>query len=245
MSSIIKNKLPIIILLLTFMSCASDDALNKIPGQTSSINIEIKNMQLIPENIKTIEKSQLTINIKSDTNGSIHFHGYDLESIVTKDELSVIEMNLNATGSFPIAFHSSESSSKHDTHHSDLIDLSAGDNEHGQLFESEMLMNGQTYSYKIPDNLSAQTILFHDHMSHGLPGEIMVINKRNISEIKIYFENNTFSPSKIIAAPRSTVTWVNKSKEQIKIVSGAPPVIENKKHVHDEIIIGKLIVNPR
>jgi uncharacterized protein YcfL len=245
MSSIIKNKLPIIILLLTFISCVSDNSLNKISEQESSINIEIRNMRLIPENIKTVEKSQLTINIKSDTNGSIHFHGYDLESIVNKDELSVLKMNLSATGSFPVAFHSSESSSKHDTHYSDSINLSADDNEHGQLFESEILMSSQTYSYKIPANLSAQTILFHDHMSHDLTGEIMVINKGNISEIKIYFENNTFSPSEIIAAPGSTVTWVNKSQEQIKIVSGAPPGIENNKHVHDEIIIGKLIVNPR
>tara|TARA_B110000014_G_C19805255_1_gene418140 strand:- start:241 stop:660 length:420 start_codon:yes stop_codon:yes gene_type:complete len=90
-----------------------------------SQDIQIKNMKLIPEIISTTEKSTITLNIKSDMNGSIHFHGYNIESELFQNKITILEINLSATGSFPIALH------KRHNHSSHTASNSGGHHDHG------------------------------------------------------------------------------------------------------------------
>ena len=92
-----------ILLMSLFIIGCSQETPNT--NQNTTKDIQIKNMKLIPEIITTTEKSTVTLNIKSDINGSIHFHGYNIESKLSQNKVTILKINLNATGSFPIALH--------------------------------------------------------------------------------------------------------------------------------------------
>ena len=112
----------ILLVSLFVLGCSTE---NPNTNHNTSQDIQIKNMKLIPELITTTEKSTITLNIKSDMNGSIHIHGYNIESELLKNKVTILEINLNATGSFPIALHTS-----HD-HSSDGASHSGGQHNHG------------------------------------------------------------------------------------------------------------------
>jgi uncharacterized protein YcfL len=222
-------KMTSVIFLLTFLSygcSANNEEFTKI-----KFDLTFKNMELIPSNINSQENSELTLNITSDIDGKLHIHGYDIEGNISKNKISKLTIKLNATGNFPIAFHSEE---QHD-------DIS----KHGALFESDIIMSGESFSYTLQQTSSGKIIRFHDHMSHDLTGEIMVMEKGNPSEIKIFYENGSYSQSKIMAASSSIIIWENNSQNKIKIVSGPPPGNSETNHSHKELIVGNLIVNPK
>jgi len=106
---------PILLVSLFVLGCSTE---NPNTNHNTSQDIQIKNMKLIPELITTTEKSTITLNIKSDMNGSIHIHGYNIESELLKNKVTILEINLNATGSFPIALHTSHDHSSHGASHS-------------------------------------------------------------------------------------------------------------------------------
>ena len=86
----------------------------------AEFNINFKNMELSPNNINSKENSELTLNINSDINGTLHIHGYDVEGNISENKISKLTIKLNATGSFPIAFHPED---QHDhNHHHDKSD---------------------------------------------------------------------------------------------------------------------------
>ena len=241
-----------LLLILSIIGCTERNS--GTATHNTSQDIEIKNMKLIPEIINTTENSTVTLNIKSDTNGSMHIHGYNIESVLSKNKVTTIEINLNATGGFPIALHHSDSDTDHSSHgshdsHSNKESNNNLDN-HGELFESDMLMGGESFEYKIPNSLSNKSIVFHDHMTHSFIGKINIMKKGTPSTEYIFFENEKFSPSQIMIAPGSKIIWENKSQERMKIVSGSPPSGNQHDHGsdeedHNETIIGKLIVNPK
>ena len=72
------------IIVLTLLSACSNKT-ESLADQNLIIDLEIKNMKLIPEIINVVEKSNLTLNIESDTNGSLHFHGYNIEFKISKN----------------------------------------------------------------------------------------------------------------------------------------------------------------
>ena len=113
---------PILLVSLFVFGCSTE---NPNTNHNTSQDIQIKNMKLIPELITTTEKSTITLNIKSDMNGSIHIHGYNIESELLKNKVTILEINLNATGSFPIALHTSHDHSSHGASHS------GGQHNHG------------------------------------------------------------------------------------------------------------------
>ena len=112
----------ILLVSLFVLGCSTE---NPNTNHNTSQDIQIKNMKLIPELITTTEKSTITLNIKSDMNGSIHIHGYNIESELLKNKVTILEINLNATGSFPIALHTSHDHSSHGGSHS------GGQHNHG------------------------------------------------------------------------------------------------------------------
>mgnify|MGYP001156882312 FL=1 len=104
-----------LIIMLTLLSACSSETGS--PTEENLVrDLKIKNMKLIPEIINVVEKSNLTLNIYSDTNGSLHFHGYNIEFEISKDIINSLDITVNATGSFPIALHYSEESDDHTNH---------------------------------------------------------------------------------------------------------------------------------
>ena len=134
------------IIVLTLLSACS----NKTESPTDQnliIDLEIKNMKLIPEIINAVEKSNLTLNIESDTNGSLHFHGYNIEFKISKDIINTLDITVNATGSFPIALHYSEKSDGHTNHNHDSNSKQAhnhgshDDGDHGESVIGKLIVN--------------------------------------------------------------------------------------------------------
>ena len=107
-------KMTPVIFLLTFLlyGCST----NNEEFRKKEFDISFKNMELIPDNINIEEKYELNLNVTSDIDGKLHIHGYNIEGIISKNKISKITINLNATGSFPIAFHI-ESNHDEDDHH--------------------------------------------------------------------------------------------------------------------------------
>ena len=101
-----------VIFLLTFLlyGCST----NNKEFTKQELNINFKNMELIPNNINIKENSELNLNITSDIKGKLHIHGYNIEGEISKNKISNITIKLNATGNFPIAFH--PESNDHDHH---------------------------------------------------------------------------------------------------------------------------------
>ncbi|SVD48977.1 uncharacterized protein METZ01_LOCUS401831 [marine metagenome] len=234
-------KIPSIILLLTFLlyGCSS----NNEKFTVEELKISFQNMRLTPNNINVVEKSEINLNITSDVEGTLHIHGYNIKAKISKNKVSKITINLNATGSFPIAFH-------HEKNH---LEHSSNIDKHGVLFESDMIMKGESFVYNISQELSGKIIKFHDHMSHTLTGEIMVMEQGDAKNVTIYYENKRFNPSNVMVASGSNITWENNSHDKIKIISGPPPGSHEDEHDnHDtqeennkETIVGKLLVNPK
>ena len=105
-------KMTSVIFLLTFLlyGCST----NNKEFTKQELNINFKNMELIPNNINIKENSELNLNITSDIKGKLHIHGYNIEGEISKNKISNITIKLNATGNFPIAFH--PESNDHDHH---------------------------------------------------------------------------------------------------------------------------------
>ena len=101
-----------VIFLLTFLlyGCST----NNKEFTKQELNINFKNMELIPNNINIKENSELNLNITSDIKGKLHIHGYNIEGEISKNKISNITIKLNATGNFPIAFHPESSHDEHD-----------------------------------------------------------------------------------------------------------------------------------
>jgi|TARA_B100001971_G_C18219420_1_gene556090 plastocyanin/uncharacterized protein YcfL len=238
-------KITPIIFLLTFLlyGCSS----NSEKFTVKELNISFQNMKLTPNNINVVEKSEINLNITSDVEGTLHIHGYNIKGEISKNKVSKITINLNATGSFPIAFHHEANHSEHSS------DINNNINKHGALFESDMIMKGESFIYNISQELSGKIIKFHDHMSHTLTGEIIVMEQGDAKNVSIYYENKRFNPSNVMVAPGSNITWENNSDDKIKIISGPPPGNHDDEHDnHDtqeennkETIVGKLLVNPK
>jgi len=102
---------------------SSDDASSKIEVSVNKVGDSLQ-----PKDIKVKHKQDVTIRIKSDTDGTFHIHGYNLEKELKAGENSEISLVADATGRFPIAFHKLDSESKekhydddHDDNHEEMV----------------------------------------------------------------------------------------------------------------------------
>ena len=107
-------KITSIIFLLTFLlyGCSS----NSEKSTVKELNISFENMKLTPNIINIEEKNKLNLNVTSDIDGKLHIHGYNIEGKISKNKILKITINLNATGSFPIAFHVGSNHDEDDNH---------------------------------------------------------------------------------------------------------------------------------
>lgn len=96
---------------------SSDDASSKIEVSVNKVGDSLQ-----PKDIKVKHKQDVTIRIKSDTDGTFHIHGYNLEKELKAGENSEISLVADATRRFPIAFHKLDSESKEKHYDDDQYD---------------------------------------------------------------------------------------------------------------------------
>ena len=99
------------LVLLVTGSCAGAD----LPTEVD-IDLSIENRTInFDSSIITVKHEDVGIlNIVSDERGVLHIHGYDLKVDVVPGEDSFLMVTWNATGKFPIVFHTDERSDKED-----------------------------------------------------------------------------------------------------------------------------------
>jgi hypothetical protein len=82
------------------------------PNETSpekrSLDVEIENGDMTPEQISVHEGDQVTLNVTTDRPVEMHVHGYDLEEEIEPNEPTKISFEADLTGRFPIENHDTE-----------------------------------------------------------------------------------------------------------------------------------------
>ena len=166
------------------------------------------------ETIVVKKGDKVSLVISSRVPKRIHLHGYDIEKSVPSNGEIYMEFEANATGRFQITSHQSDGSS------GDSIE------GHGELFKSDVLEKGDSFTYKIEARMDGKTILYHDHMKHGNEGKIIVSLQDGRSgeiQIKVNDEGHAFHPSVVTVKPGSVISWEVEKNDSVKITSGLPP----------------------
>jgi plastocyanin len=221
---------------ICFITCGTNNAPDSEESHGSTMEFneiaikihggEVSNHQ---DNITVMKGENVRLVFNSDQALVVHLHGYDLEKTVPINEEVVMEFWANATGRFVITSHSS-----HDTSHSSH---DIGKEGHAELFESDSLLQGDTFEYVIPTDMKDMTIPYHDHMSHNLVGSI-VVSPHHVEEhltlIKISEEHRTFEPAEVMVKPGAIVRWENNTNGKVRITSGNPPGDSHNGHSKNE-----------
>ena len=69
------------------------------------IAVSLQDKQLTPGTIRVGQNDTVTLKIETDTRGSLHLHGYDIEQEVAPGEVTDFVFVADATGRYRIAFH--------------------------------------------------------------------------------------------------------------------------------------------
>lgn len=112
-----------IVILCNLIMVGCSNSGNDFDNVDSKIEVSAEKIgdTLQPKDIKVKHKQDVTINIKSDVDGTFHIHGYNLEKDLKSGEKAEISLVADATGRFPIGFHASDSKSQ-DNHGHDHDD---------------------------------------------------------------------------------------------------------------------------
>ena len=95
------------------IACSNSEGGSDNTASKIEVSVEKVGDTLNPRDIKVKHKQDVTIKIKSDSDGTFHIHGYNLEKDLKSGEISEINLAADATGRFPIGFHLSDSKSEH------------------------------------------------------------------------------------------------------------------------------------
>ena len=110
-----------ILLTLIIVGCSNSETDSDNTGSKIEIFVDKVGDTLDPKDIKVKHKQDVTINIKSDVDGTFHIHGYNLGKELKSGQNSEISFVADATGRFPLGFHKAEASSKDDHDHEEMI----------------------------------------------------------------------------------------------------------------------------
>ena len=178
---------------------------------------------------------EVTLALDTDEDGTFHLHGYDLERELAVGETKTLSFTAKATGRFAITFHPGAGAHSHAT-------------EHGVMFESETLHQGDSFVYHVMDSMDGQTIPYHNHMNHKMTASIMVSADAETSgtaEVTI-MEDGSFSPAMLNVRPGAMILWTNTAEQRQRVASGDPPaVMDDMDAESEEVSLGVLEVHPR
>ncbi len=180
---------------------------------------------------------EVTFVLDSDENGAFHLHGYDIEQELLMHETATMEFTANATGRFNITFHPGTSGDDH-----------VHATEHGVMFESDTLQNGDSFVYHVMDSMNGQMIPYHNHMDHNMTASIMVSADAETSERAevTILEDGSFSPAMLSVQPGTMIMWTNTAEQRQRVASGDPPAVTAEAESEaEEAPLGVLEVRPR
>jgi len=240
-----------IVISITFITCRTTDGPadkeahgNTIEFNEISITIQGRDVSNHHDNITVMKGENVRLVFQSDQTLTIHLHGYDLEKEIPMNEEVSIEFLAHATGRFVITSHPShDMKSEYSSH-------DIGKEGHAELFESDSLLQGDTFEYVIPTDMKDMTITYHDHMRHSLVGSIVVSRhhgEENLTLIRISEGHRTFEPTEVVVKPGGAVRWENSTEEKVRITSGNPPSNghnDHSNHGNDEKTLITLEVHP-
>ena len=200
-----------------------------------SLAIEERQLEVAEGELIVKQDDSVSFVVETDEDGAFHLHGYDLERELAAGETATLSFDAYATGRFTITFHPGGASHSHAT-------------EHGVMFESDTLRQGDSYSYLVGGGMSGKTIPYHNHMNHEMTAHIMVsadAEESRLAEVAI-LEDGSFSPAMLSVQPGAMVVWTNTAAERQRVASGDPPAMPAMGDGEAaEVSLGVLEVRPR
>ena len=156
------------------IACSNSEGGSDNTASKIEVSVEKVGDTLNPRDIKVKHKQDVTIKIKSDSDGTFHIHGYNLEKDLKSGEISEINLAADATGRFPIGFHLSDSKSEHG--HEEH-----GHEEHGHEEHGHEEHNKCTYQFPLG---SPDTPVITINTTEGQNPGSLIINT-NITNFKL------------------------------------------------------------
>ena len=233
-----------VITIILAVACSSSDP------EALDLPITIKSGLMEPETIKVKQGDMVTLKILADEGGEFHLHTYDIESAIPADQETAFYFVAEATGRFKITYHPMADDKHGSSMHHD-------DGSHGEIFESEAIAPGDSFSFEVHKHLEGQTVPFHSHLRPALNGSITIAHGSDqTGPVNIEYTDEAAEPHEVTVGPGSVITWTNNSSVPQSVVSGHHADIakgghktdKHKMNGHgdeDEVQIGLLEVQPR
>ena len=227
--------LPALAVALALAACGGGDP------ESLQFGLAINERQLAVDEGELVVKQgdEVTFVLDTDEGGTFHLHGYDIERELVKHETATMKFTANATGRFSITFHAGADGSHGSHGHA---------SEHGTMFGSDTLQQGDSFSYHVMDGIDGQMIPYHNHMNHEMTASLMVSAEAENSgqaEVTIQ-EDGSFSPAMLSVRPGTMIVWTNTAEQRQRVVSGDPPVVTDEADSEgEEVSLGVLEVRPR
>ena len=223
------------------------------------IPVNVTGEVMDPGTIRVKQGDMVTLKINAQESGEFHLHGYDIEQDIDEDEVAHFYFVADATGRYRITFHAS---AKAEDEMKDMEREHGHDGEeqegngHGEIFMSEVLETGDSYSFLVADDFENQTIPFHSHLHSEVSGSITISHDTPESEsVTIQIKDLSAHPNEVSVRPGTNIIWTNQDAVSHMMTSGPHPDAEQdhdeEKEDHDEhedgeeIDLGFLEVGPR
>lgn len=229
------------------------------------IPVNVAGESMDPGTIRVKQGDMVTLKIDAEESGEFHLHGYDIEQDIDENEVANFYFVADATGRFRITFHHSRGDHEEDADKQDKEGdhghegEKEGANGHGEIFMSEVLGTGDSFSFLVADDSEDQTIPFHSHLHSEVAGSIIISHDAPESEsVTIQIKDLTAHPHEVNVRPGTTIIWTNEDTVNHMMISGHHPDLESaepsrdpEKEDHEEhdegeeTDIGFLEVGPR
>lgn len=215
------------LLLVSLAACGGDGP------EELDILVKLEHGSLTPGTIQVKQGDMVTLKIEAEESGEFHLHGYDIEMDVEAGVPTDFFVAADATGRFRITFHAAE-----EEHGSEM--------EHGEIFDSDHLEPGATFTYVVEPGHEGKHIPFHSNLQPEINGMISVSENADLSgAVSIEIVDTEAIPQEVTVVPGTSITWVNNSSQEQEIVSGYHTEGEEDHEEEEEQEIGILEVRPR
>ena len=242
----------ITIALVSIVACGQGAA----KEHTFELNIERRQLTDSEPLLVVSQKDVVTIKLEVDEPLLFHLHGYDIEREVAPGPAVILNFTAEATGSFPFTIHGKEEDGHgEDTHTNETMHGHEGGG-HGELFTSDWLEPGDTFTFQVPNEMELDQIPFHSHLHASVAGIINLSKTAAASIVEVEIRGEMAHPHDVIVSPGSSITWTNNDSVAHMIVNGPHPDTVHEAteiahsegaetpHSEEEIELGRLEVRP-